>query len=492
MGNSDHSNPRTAKPAISLTAAAPLWHAFVRDVTREDAGRRLPDAAARRRQRDDRRVVRRAARPVDPGHGEGAVHRRDPARRQARDRPRRACSTTGPAAAGASTRSRPSWARPRGTPTSRAGWPGPGAGRASPAGSTRGRPTSGTSTRGAARSTGRAPSRSPSPSRPAPPSGPPGHGGGPPGGGGGGGGGGWRRRRSRPDSEAQAVILDDRSRALDRARGGSGDRRRARRRRARVRLGGAVHVLVLCSSRSSWRRASSRSSPGSGPGSTSGAAPSILLVYGVFLATVVGLAFVVVPVAIRQARARRSPRCRRSSSDVRSWATTIEPAGRRPGRDLGRRRGRPVAPPAGRRAAGRRDRRRRGHDRRARSSSVLTLLTVVYFWLTEHARLQRYALAFVPHPPPGERPRRLEPGGDAPRAWVQGELILMATIGVATGVAYTLLGVPAALLLGLIAALARRSRSSGRCSARSRPSSWRRPCRPSWPSPSAASTSSCS
>ena len=31
MGNSDHSNPRSRKPAISLTAAAPLWHAFVRD-----------------------------------------------------------------------------------------------------------------------------------------------------------------------------------------------------------------------------------------------------------------------------------------------------------------------------------------------------------------------------------------------------------------------------------------------------------------------------
>jgi hypothetical protein len=33
MGNSDHSNPRSRKPAISLTAAAPLWHAFVRDLT---------------------------------------------------------------------------------------------------------------------------------------------------------------------------------------------------------------------------------------------------------------------------------------------------------------------------------------------------------------------------------------------------------------------------------------------------------------------------
>ena len=31
MGNSDHSNPRSKKPAISLTAAAPLWHAFVNE-----------------------------------------------------------------------------------------------------------------------------------------------------------------------------------------------------------------------------------------------------------------------------------------------------------------------------------------------------------------------------------------------------------------------------------------------------------------------------
>jgi len=34
MGNSDHSNPRSKKPAISLTAAAPLWHAFGRDYTK--------------------------------------------------------------------------------------------------------------------------------------------------------------------------------------------------------------------------------------------------------------------------------------------------------------------------------------------------------------------------------------------------------------------------------------------------------------------------
>jgi membrane peptidoglycan carboxypeptidase len=34
MGNSDHSFPRAREPAISLTAAAPLWHAFVRQYSR--------------------------------------------------------------------------------------------------------------------------------------------------------------------------------------------------------------------------------------------------------------------------------------------------------------------------------------------------------------------------------------------------------------------------------------------------------------------------
>ncbi len=35
LGNSDHSFPRSRKPATSLTAAAPLWRAFMRDYTRK-------------------------------------------------------------------------------------------------------------------------------------------------------------------------------------------------------------------------------------------------------------------------------------------------------------------------------------------------------------------------------------------------------------------------------------------------------------------------
>src|SRR2546423_2261723 len=34
MGNSDHSTPRSRKPAISLTAPAPLWHAFVNEYSK--------------------------------------------------------------------------------------------------------------------------------------------------------------------------------------------------------------------------------------------------------------------------------------------------------------------------------------------------------------------------------------------------------------------------------------------------------------------------
>ena len=35
LGNSDHSYPRSREPAISLTAAAPLWRAFMRDYTKK-------------------------------------------------------------------------------------------------------------------------------------------------------------------------------------------------------------------------------------------------------------------------------------------------------------------------------------------------------------------------------------------------------------------------------------------------------------------------
>ncbi|HEY7024726.1 MAG TPA: AI-2E family transporter [Candidatus Limnocylindrales bacterium] len=85
--------------------------------------------------------------------------------------------------------------------------------------------------------------------------------------------------------------------------------------------------------------------------------------------------------------------------------------------------------------------------------SIVSVLTMVYFWLTERARLQRFALALIPATRRGGAREawnqiELRLGG-----WVRGELILMGFVGVATTIAYFLIGLQGPLLLGLIAAL---------------------------------------
>jgi predicted PurR-regulated permease PerM len=86
--------------------------------------------------------------------------------------------------------------------------------------------------------------------------------------------------------------------------------------------------------------------------------------------------------------------------------------------------------------------------------STIAVLTMVYFWLTERARLQRFALALLPADKRGGareawNEMELRLGG-----WVRGQLILMGSVGVATTIAYFLINLEGALLLGLIAALA--------------------------------------
>ncbi len=87
------------------------------------------------------------------------------------------------------------------------------------------------------------------------------------------------------------------------------------------------------------------------------------------------------------------------------------------------------------------------------AAALVTLLALVFFWLTERPRLQRYALAFAPQ----ERRAGIRDAWNEIESrlgmWVRGQLILMATIGFATGIAYTVIGLPGALLLALIAAL---------------------------------------
>ena len=88
------------------------------------------------------------------------------------------------------------------------------------------------------------------------------------------------------------------------------------------------------------------------------------------------------------------------------------------------------------------------------AAALVTLLALVYFWLTERSRLQRYVLAFVPlHRRGGVRDAWNEVESRL-GLWVRGQLTIMASIGIATGVAYTVIGLPASLLLALIAAIA--------------------------------------
>jgi predicted PurR-regulated permease PerM len=182
-----------------------------------------------------------------------------------------------------------------------------------------------------------------------------------------------------------------------------------------------------------------------------GRGPAILLVYGAFLATVVGMAFVVLPAAFSQFErtiASLPPFFERA----RGWAESVRPAGLSQSLTALIDTAATTLKPPDAAAPGQVV--KLGLSVAQALTSVLTLLTVVYFWLTEHARLQRYALAFVRE----ERRKRARHLWNAAETrlgmWVRAQVILMATIGIGTAVAYSLLGVPAALLLGLTASLA--------------------------------------
>jgi predicted PurR-regulated permease PerM len=179
---------------------------------------------------------------------------------------------------------------------------------------------------------------------------------------------------------------------------------------------------------------------------------TILLVYGLFLAVVVGMAIVVLPAALSELE-RTITSLPPFFDRAKEWAASIRPVALARGLttliEAGSRAVQPstVAPAPGQVV-------QVGLTVAESLTSVVTLLTVVFFWLTEHARLQRYALAFVGEERRG-RARRLWNAAETRLGmWVRGQLILMGSIGIATSIAYTLLGVPAALLLGLIAALA--------------------------------------
>jgi predicted PurR-regulated permease PerM len=179
---------------------------------------------------------------------------------------------------------------------------------------------------------------------------------------------------------------------------------------------------------------------------------AILLVYGVFLLSVIAIVIVILPSAIAQFQTTLQSLPPLFES-ARQWAGDLRPAALARSMtaliDAAARVFRPAAiVPEGEEFVD------VGVTVAAAIVSLITVLTVVYFWLTEHARLQRYVLAFVPQ---HRRTRARDVWNQAETRlgmWVRGQLILMAVTGVAIALAYGLLGVPAALLLGVIAALA--------------------------------------
>ena len=180
-----------------------------------------------------------------------------------------------------------------------------------------------------------------------------------------------------------------------------------------------------------------------------GRGATILLVYAGFFVTVLGLAFIVVPAAIRQGQEIVASLPAFFDS-VRSWAETLRPA------TLSRSVTALVDSVESVVASAQPDPDQVVEVGAAAAEAAVwlaTLLTIIFFWLVEHARLQRYLLAFVPM----ERRAGARDAWNEIETrlglWVRGQLILMGTMGVATGIAYTLLGLPGALLLGLIAAV---------------------------------------
>ncbi len=86
-------------------------------------------------------------------------------------------------------------------------------------------------------------------------------------------------------------------------------------------------------------------------------------------------------------------------------------------------------------------------------NTLVTVAVLIFFWLHERARLQRFGLAFLP------LERRMgvrlawNDVEDRLGHWMRGQLTLMGLMGVATGIAYTLLGLPVSLALAVAAGL---------------------------------------
>ena len=184
-----------------------------------------------------------------------------------------------------------------------------------------------------------------------------------------------------------------------------------------------------------------------------GRGATILVVYVGFFVTVLGLGLRRGPRRDRAGPAHRRRACPPSSISARAWAATLRPAALsssvsalidsaastlKP----------PSGPPNPDQVV------EVGAAAVEAAVTVATLLTLVFFWLVEHARLQRYLLAYLPAGAARRRPRRLERDRDAARAVGPRPADPDGRDGRGDRASPTpCSGLPGALLLGLIAAL---------------------------------------
>jgi len=185
-----------------------------------------------------------------------------------------------------------------------------------------------------------------------------------------------------------------------------------------------------------------------------GRSAAILLVYALFFVIVIGLALLIVPGALAQFE-NLGTRLAPVLTDARAWAQSIEPRGLSASLtaliDTVRR---ALAPTARPEPVDPDDIIEVGFTVADLTISIISVLALVFFWLTGRARLQRFALALLP----ARRRRGFHEAWDDIEQrlgrWVRAQVILMGSIGVLTTVAFLLIGLEGALLLGLIAALA--------------------------------------
>ncbi len=85
--------------------------------------------------------------------------------------------------------------------------------------------------------------------------------------------------------------------------------------------------------------------------------------------------------------------------------------------------------------------------------AVVSVLTMIFFWLLSRETIQRFALAMVPLPQRGDVRMAWNQVENRMGNWFRGQLAMMTLIGAANTIAYLVLGLPNALLLGVFAGL---------------------------------------